>query len=59
MNTTTGLPTVLAGGKKLGLTPGNFYNMAGSDLSDLYFTLNQKLGMGMPSWAGSTKILAL
>jgi hypothetical protein len=59
MSTTTGLPIVLAGGKKVGLTPGNFYMQSGNDLSDLYFTLNQKLAMGLPSWAGSTKLLAL
>jgi hypothetical protein len=59
MDTTTGLPNVVAGGKKLGLSPGNFYMMAGKDMSDLYFTLNQKLGMGMANWAGSTAMLGL
>jgi len=54
----TGHPTVLAGGKNF-LSPGNFYSMQNNDLRDLYFTLNQKLGMGLPNWAGSTTALGI
>lgn len=53
-----GLPLVLAGGKNM-LSPGNFYNLQGSDLKDLYYTLNMKLGMGLSNFRGSSKLLAL
>jgi hypothetical protein len=58
MQTTTGHPVVLAGGKNM-LSPGNFYAFPNDDLSDLYFTINQKLGMGLASFGGSTKLLAI
>ena len=58
MQTTTGHPTVLAGGKNfLGL--GRFVALPNNDLSDLYFTINSKLGMGLTSFGGSTTALAL
>jgi hypothetical protein len=41
------------------LSPGQFYAFPNNDLSDLYFTLNQKLGMGLPSFAGSTRVLGI
>jgi hypothetical protein len=58
MQTTTGLPTVLAGGRNF-LSPGNFYAFPNNDMSDLLFTLNTKLGMGLPSFGGSTTKLAI
>jgi hypothetical protein len=58
MQTTTGLPTVLAGGRNM-LSPGHFYAFPNNDLSDLYYTLNRKLGMGLPNFAGSTTMLAI
>ena len=55
---TTGLPIVLAGGRNF-LSPGNFYAFPNGDVSDLYFTLNKKLGMGLNSFGGSTTILPI
>ncbi|HEX4620328.1 MAG TPA: DUF1552 domain-containing protein, partial [Myxococcaceae bacterium] len=56
--TTTGLPMVLAGGKNM-LSPGNFYAFPHNDISDLYFTLNKKLGAGLSSFGGSTTVLGI
>jgi hypothetical protein len=56
--TTTGLPTVVAGGKNM-LSPGNFYFFPNNDLSDLYYTFNQKLGAGLSSFGGSTTVIAI
>jgi len=58
MQATTGHPVVLAGGRNM-LSPGNFYALPNNDLRDLYFTLNQKLGMGLTQFAGSTAVLPL
>ncbi len=58
MQTTTGHPTVLAGGKNM-LSLGKFVSLPNNDLSDLYFTLNSKLGMGLTSFGGSTTKLTL
>jgi hypothetical protein len=54
----TGFPMVLGGGKALGLHPGNSYQLA-NDMTDLLFTLSSKLGLGLASFQGSNKVLAL
>jgi hypothetical protein len=58
MQTTTGHPVVLAGGRNM-LSLGKFVALPNNDLSDLYFTLNSKLGMGLTSFGGSTTKLTL
>jgi hypothetical protein len=52
-------PVWLAGGKNLGLHPGNSFELNGRDLSEVYFTLNQALGMGLGSIGGSNKTVAI
>ncbi len=49
-----GAPLIVGGGRNF-LSPGQCYDFAAYDVADMYFTFNLKLGMGMPSFARSSK----
>lgn len=51
-----GTPMVLGGGKNFA-RPGNCIDLAGSDMTDLFYTFNRYLNLGMPNYLGSTNLL--
>jgi hypothetical protein len=53
-----GTPMIVGGGRNF-MHPGNCFDLAGADMKDLFFTFNGFLGMGLPSFQGSTKAVSI
>jgi hypothetical protein len=53
-----GTPALLAGGKSF-MHPGNCFELGGADLRDVLYTLSTYLGLGLPNFRGSSKVLKL
>ena len=51
-------PTLVAGGRNF-LTPGQVFDFGGYDVSDMFYTFNNVLGLGMDSFQGSSKLMKL
>ena len=56
IDSTTGLPMVLAGGRNL-INPGQFHYLPSADLKDLYYTIGQKMGVGLSSFRGRSTLV--
>jgi hypothetical protein len=52
------VPLVVAGGKNF-MNPGRSFDVGGYDMSDLYFTFNKLLNLGLTGFQGGTKTIPL
>ncbi len=53
-----GIPVVLGGGKNMA-SPGNCFDFAGIDLTDLFYTFSTKLQMNLTDFRGSTRLVGI
>jgi hypothetical protein len=51
-----GVPMVLGGGRNFA-RPGNCIDLGGADMTDLFYTFNTYLKLGLPNFEGSTNVL--
>jgi hypothetical protein len=58
-NLSDGAPTIVGGGKNIGLHPGSALDMTNTDRTDLYYTFSRLLGMNLASFGGSTRVLSV
>ena len=51
-----GVPRIVSGGRNF-MKPGNAYDCSGNDRRDFLYTLSARLGMSLPDFKGSTKVM--
>ena len=55
---TRAAPLVVAGGRNF-MTPGKSFDFGSNDVSDMFYTFNTLLGLGLTSFGGSSKLMSL